>query len=241
MLEWKIAAQDGIYDFTPDEQEMADYILSFQSDPKEVAYVKHHMRRFLTTIKRIPPARNSSDRILELGSLGHLTPAIRKFSGYKEFFGGDHWNEDEEATIIKVEQPQGGDGVEFELRNFNVETDAFPYPDGYFQTILCCELLEHLISDPMHMFWECNRVLSMDGSILVSTPNISSCRAIEGILTFCTPYHFSQYNIQDRAGQHNGSIHRPNFNGLSKQRDSRLFSWKPRTCGSAQIRRYSIC
>jgi SAM-dependent methyltransferase len=203
MLEWKNAAQDGIYDFTPDEQEIANYILSFQNDPREISYVKHHMRRFLTTIKRIPPARNSSDRILELGSLGHLTPAIRKYSGYKEFFGGDHWNEAEKSTVITVAQPEGGEKVEFELRNFNVETDEFPYPDGFFQTVLCCELLEHLIRDPMHMLWECNRVLSTDGFLLVSTPNIASCQAIEGVLTFCTPYHFSQYNVTDRADQHN--------------------------------------
>ena len=203
MLNWKQEAHEGIYSFTPDEQEIADYLVSFQNDPRELAYVNHHMRRFLTTIKRIPPAGSTEDRILELGSLGHLAPAIKKYSGYKSFFGGDSWNEDEKETTIVVQRPDGTERVEFELKNFNVETDPFPYPDGYFHTVLCCELLEHLIRDPMHMLWECNRVIENDGYLLVSTPNISSCQAIEGVLTLCTPYHFAQYNLSDRADQHN--------------------------------------
>lgn len=203
ILDWKREAHEGIYTFTPDEQEIVDYLLSFQEDPPELAYVKHHMRRFLTTIKRIPPAGTSEDRILELGSLGHLAPAIKKYAGYQHFYGGDSWNEDEKTSTIVVQRPDGSERVEFELKNFNVETDPFPYPDGFFHTVLCCELLEHLLRDPMHMLWECNRVLENDGYLLVSTPNISSCQAIEGVLTLCTPYHFAQYNLKDRADQHN--------------------------------------
>jgi 2-polyprenyl-3-methyl-5-hydroxy-6-metoxy-1,4-benzoquinol methylase len=69
--------------------------------------------------------------------------------------------------------------------------------------VLCCELIEHLQSDPLHMLWECNRVLQPDGFLLLTTPNIASVRALEGVLIGCTPYLMSQYNRETPVDQHN--------------------------------------
>jgi hypothetical protein len=91
----------------------------------------------------------------------------------------------------------------FELHNFNVERDPFPYPDAHFRVALCCELIEHLQSDPLHMLWECNRVLEDNGYLVLTTPNITSARAIEGLLVGCAPYLLSQYNVRVSADQHN--------------------------------------
>src|SRR5262249_23444815 len=65
ILDWKKKAQDGLNDFSADEQEMADYILSFISAPRDRAYATLHMRRFIFTLQRIPPPRSSADRLLE--------------------------------------------------------------------------------------------------------------------------------------------------------------------------------
>jgi SAM-dependent methyltransferase len=203
IISWKTKAQDGIMNFTPEEQEMADYILSFLEDPKEIDYVRQHLRRFVSTLQRIPPAAEPSDRLLELGSLIHLAPAIRKYCGYREVAGADVWEGDEKVIRERVAQRQGGDEYIFELRNFDVERDTFPYPDGSFRTVLSCELIEHLQRDPMHMLWECNRVLRPGGHLLLTTPNIASCRAIEGLLVGCTPYLLSQYNRREVVDQHN--------------------------------------
>jgi len=203
ILAWKKTAQDGLDHFTPDEQETADYILSFISDPKEIHYVRQHLRRFVATLQRIPPAQRTSDRLLELGSLLHLTPAIKKYCGYGEICCADYWESDEQVTHEMLRQKNGPDTYTFELRNFNVERDRFPYPDGHFRTVICCELIEHLRSDPLHMLWECNRVLEPDGYLLLTTPNIASCRAIEGLLVGCAPYLLSQYNRREIADQHN--------------------------------------
>jgi hypothetical protein len=69
--------------------------------------------------------------------------------------------------------------------------------------VLCCELIEHLQSDPMHMLWESNRVLQENGYLLLTTPNITSCRAIEGLLVGCAPYLLAQYNLKETIDQHN--------------------------------------
>jgi 2-polyprenyl-3-methyl-5-hydroxy-6-metoxy-1,4-benzoquinol methylase len=102
-----------------------------------------------------------------------------------------------------LRQVNGPDSHTFELRNFNVEADKFPYPDSYFKTVLCLELIEHLQRDPLHMLWECNRVLVDGGHLLLTTPNIASARAIEGLLVGCTPYLFPQYNLKEVVDQHN--------------------------------------
>lgn len=208
ILDWKKIAHEGLNDFSPDEQETADYILSFLDDPKELHYVSQHLRRFVSTLQRIPPAQRDTDRFLELGSLSHIAPAIKKYCGYGEVHCADFWESEEKVSRESVTQKIVTPGAEaetqtFELRNFNVERDPFPYPDEHFHVVLCCELIEHLQSDPMHMLWECNRVLEPGGWLLVTTPNIAGCRAIEGLLVGCAPYLLSQYNVHQTADQHN--------------------------------------
>jgi SAM-dependent methyltransferase len=203
ILDWKKVSRDGLNNFSADEQEIADYILSFVDDAAEREYVKQHLRRFVGTIERIPPAQSSADRLLELGSLLHMTPAIKKFCGYHEICCADFWESDKKMVYETVMQKDGPEVHTFELHNFNVERDPFPFPDGHFRVALCCELLEHLQSDPMHMLWECNRVLADDGFLLLTTPNIASCRSIEGVLVGCAPYLLSQYNLKTPVDQHN--------------------------------------
>jgi SAM-dependent methyltransferase len=180
-----------------------DYILSFIHDADERHYISQHLRRFVATLQRIPPPQRSTDRLLELGSLLHLAPAIKKFCGYQEVYGADLWESEEQVVHETIKQAGGSESHIVELRNFNVEADPFPYPDGHFRVVLCCELLEHLQHDPLHMLWECNRVLMDDGFLLLTTPNIASARSLEGILIGCAPYLLSQYNRTTPADQHN--------------------------------------
>ncbi len=207
ILEWKKVAHEELDKFSPDEQEVVDYILSFVDDARELHYVRQHLRRFVATLQRIPPAQKSSDRLLELGSLSHIAPAIKKYCGYNEVHCADFWESDQASVVETVSQRKGDhrqpETHTFELRNFNVERDVFPYPDNHFRAVLCCELIEHLQSDPMHMLWECNRVLEPDGWLLLTTPNIASCRAIEGLLVGCAPYLLAQYNVRETVDQHN--------------------------------------
>ncbi len=204
ILDWKKVAHEELQNFTPDEQEVVDYILSFIEDEGERHYTMQHMRRFLGTMQRLPPPQRSTDRLLELGSLLHIAPAIRKFCGYQEICGADVWDSEKKMTYETLMQRRGGKELHtFELFNFNAEHDPFPFPDGHFRAVLCCELIEHLQSDPMHMLWECNRVLMEGGVLLLTTPNIASARSIEGLLVGCTPYLLSQYNRKTPVDQHN--------------------------------------
>jgi SAM-dependent methyltransferase len=203
ILDWKKVAHEGLNDFTPDEKEVVDYVLSFINDAAERHYVQQHMRRFLGTLERIPPPQSTGDRLLELGSLLHFAPALKKFTGYRHIIGADYWESDERTSTETLKQVKGKDEHKIELHNFNVEADRFPFPDKHFRVVLCCELIEHLQRDPLHMLWECNRVLQEDGFLLLTTPNIASARSIEGLLITCSPYLLSQYNRETPADQHN--------------------------------------
>ena len=205
IVEWKKTATEALHQFTADEQEIVDYILSFSPEAHPTAdhYAHQHLRRFVTTLQRIPPPRSTAARVLELGSEVHFTPALKKFGGYSQISCAN-WSELDSGVSqqITLKQRNGTDAMTFEINNFNAERDRFPYPDGHFSLVLCCEMLEHLAHDPMHTLWECNRVLEQDGYLLLTTPNLSSARSLEGVLLSCQPYLLSQYNLQNSGGQH---------------------------------------
>ncbi len=77
----------------------------------------------------------------------------------------------------------------------------FPLRKRYFSTILCCELLEHLVGDPMHMMIEINRVLKTGGHLVLTTPNIASMRAVAGILQGFHPMLFPAYIRPRESGE----------------------------------------
>ena len=70
---------------------------------------------------------------------------------------------------------------------FNVESDVWPFEDGSFDLVIACEMVEHLLLDPMHLFVEANRVLAQKGRLFVSTPNSSSWQNLIKVISFDTP------------------------------------------------------
>jgi hypothetical protein len=59
--------------------------------------------------------------------------------------------------------------------------------------VLCCELLEHLAADPMHMIAEINRILAPGGWLILTTPNITSFRSAQAVLHGYHPELFPSY------------------------------------------------
>ena len=67
-----------------------------------------------------------------------------------------------------------------------------------FDGVLICEVLEHLVRDPMWLLWEANRVLREGGWLLLTTPNCVSYRSLEkALLLMDNPQVFSRYNSRD--------------------------------------------
>ena len=156
-------------------------------------------KRILRASRRRWPSRllaGPDDRILEMGSYLQITPALQTRLGYGEVRGCYYGP----AGRVEHRSQTSANGEQFtcDIELFNAEKDRFPYADEYFSTVLCCELVEHLTEDPMHMMAEINRILRPGGHLVLTTPNIGSLRAIAAILAGYHPGFFPAY-IRPRA------------------------------------------
>ncbi|HZU24914.1 MAG TPA: glycosyltransferase [Bryobacteraceae bacterium] len=162
------------------------------------AYVSDHIDRLTRTLSMIPPG-GPEDRILEMGAYLQITPALKTKLGYGEvrgcYYGPAGKTEHRRITS------ETGEVFECDIELFDAERDDFPWPDAYFTTVLCCELLEHLQSDPMRMMSEINRVLRPGGHLLLTTPNIISERAISAMLLGYHPGFFPAYIRPSESGE----------------------------------------
>jgi glycosyltransferase involved in cell wall biosynthesis/SAM-dependent methyltransferase len=167
-----------------------EYILSWAPDSAAKSYIETHLTRFEKTLAITPPG-GSGDRILEMGAYLQITPALQTRLGYGEVHGCYYGpaGRVEPRTITS----SAGEQFSCDIELFDAEKDRFSYEDEYFSTVLCCELIEHLREDPMHMMSEINRILRPGGHLVLTTPNIGSLRAIGAILEGYHPGFFPAY------------------------------------------------
>ncbi len=153
-------------------------------------YFQTHAQRYLATLEMVPQAR-PGERLLELGAaFHHLTPTLRRLAGYEHIRCSDVWRGEPHA--VRAVRGEGGEEERFESDNFDVE-HPWPYADAAFDLVLCCEILEHLVLDPMALLSESNRVLRPGGRLLLTTPNLASAKAVAWLARGETPYCWSQF------------------------------------------------
>ncbi len=58
----------------------------------------------------------------------------------------------------------------------NIEADPLPYPDGCFDAVVCCQVLEHFSHSHLKPMREIHRVLKNAGIVEVDVPNVASFR-----------------------------------------------------------------
>src|SRR6185436_12358326 len=146
-----------------------------------------------------------ADRILEMGAYLQITPALRSHLGYGEvrgcYFG--KLGQVDHRTAVSAE----GETFVCDIDHFDAEMDSYPYPCGHFSTVLCCELIEHLYHDPMHLMSEVNRVLKPGGHFVLTTPNIAALRGVAAILQGYHPGFFHAYIKPAAPGQEADARH----------------------------------
>ncbi len=166
-----------------------EYIISWSPTEAARSYAATHLTRLERTLAITPPG-GADDRILEMGVYLQITAALKNRLGYGEVRGCYYGRAGE---VDRRTVTCNGEVFTVDVDLFDAEKDRFPYDDGYFATVLCCELLEHLTADPMHMMTEINRILKPGGHVVLTTPNLGSLRAISGILEGYHPGLFPAY------------------------------------------------
>jgi len=155
-------------------------------------YVDTHARRFHETLRRLPSFPHPP-AVLELGGIPYSMSILLR-TCYGAALDTISFYEVETAAASSHELVSA-DGTErhlFDVRSINVERDLFPFDDGRFDLVMCCEILEHLLINPSHMFYEAHRVLKPGGFIFVSTPNVlraANIRALQEGRNIYDAYH----------------------------------------------------
>lgn len=193
------AAKENVPPPVP-EPVRAEYLFGWAGESQSSrAYLQTHLTRLQRTLEIIPPGTPDS-RVLEMGAYMQITPVLRTKLGYGEVRGCYYGP----AGKVDRKEVESSDGDRFtcEIDLFDAERDRFPYCDDHFDTVLCCELIEHLPSDPMHMMSEISRILRVGGHLVLTTPNACSARAIAAILQGYHPGFFPAYiRPSDNGGE----------------------------------------
>ncbi|MGO9010164.1 MAG: glycosyltransferase [Bryobacteraceae bacterium] len=182
----------------PHNEAITPYLRGWAVDEESAGYIERHQTRLEKTLSMIPPG-GPDDRILEMGAYLQMTPALRDKLGYGEVRGCYYG----EAGRVDHRSVTSASGETFacKIDHFDAEKDPFPYPDDHFSTVLCCELIEHLFADPMHLMCEVNRILKPGGRLVLTTPNIAGLRAVAAILLGYHPGFFHSYLRPNEGGE----------------------------------------
>lgn len=155
-------------------------------------YLKHGLLRGWMTFRHLPIG-TGMEHLLDVGGMGGLfAPAYFDLFGYGK------------VTVLGNDAPESGhvtialkSGVcDIPAVQCDIEKDIWPFPDNTFDTIVCTEVLEHLLFDPMFAVSEMCRVLKPGGGVLITVPNTCSDECLLWLLNDMQPCSLRFYNTK---------------------------------------------
>ena len=153
-------------------------------------YVNGHRIRMLRTLEMVPEG-GPGKTLLDMGSFLQMAPVCKTIGGYQDVYACYLGKGKRSASIFSRE----GKEFQCQMDYFDAEKDNFPYRDAMFDTVLCCEVLPHMQRDPMWMMYEINRIMKVNGTLILSVPNAVSIKAVWKVLNGFHPGFFSNYII----------------------------------------------
>jgi len=163
------------------------------ADASTLNYFAGQRTRYIHTLAHLPVG-NEQQCALEVGSNELSNKLLKGVLGYGRV-DCTIW-----ASSNSAKKYEWNNIVFF---NVNLEQELIQVADETYDLVICCEVLEHLSLDPMFMLAELNRVLKPNGTIFLTTPNITSSRAIWNVLRGDVPYLYHQYLKPISPGRHN--------------------------------------
>lgn len=163
-------------------------------------YHEVHARRMARTIQTLDE-NELSGKLLEVGTSHFIPIAIKDLNIPVEITVTDFDLTKERSG--KMTCALNGKSTEVDVVRLNIEEEPLPFPDETFDTVVLCEVIEHMEVDPMFMLSEVNRVIKQGGKLILTTPNATSTRAIHKILNGREPYFYMQYQKKRTLYRHN--------------------------------------
>jgi SAM-dependent methyltransferase len=170
-------------------------------------YVSDSFWRFLHTWGLV---RQERGHCLEIGANPYFTTLLLDLHTDLTLRLTNYYGETESETTTETLRYRDSAGNTNE-RSFtsylvNVERDVFPFADDEFDVVLLCEVLEHLLMDPLAALREIHRVLQPGGRLVVTTPNVSRLQNVVAMTAGLNIY--DPYSGYGPYGRHNREYNR---------------------------------
>lgn len=166
------------------------------------AYLHEDFERFVHTWGL---TRGLSGRCLEIGANPYFTTVLLREHSVLELtltnFFGPTGGIASQGVTYRRRDALGPSAHPFEYHVVNVETDPLPFADGHFDVVLFCEVIEHLLSDPVAALIEIKRVLRQGGTLILTTPNVARLENVARLIAGANVY--DPYSGYGPYGRHN--------------------------------------
>jgi SAM-dependent methyltransferase len=171
------------------------------------AYVQDSFWRFLHTWGLV---RDKRGACLEIGANPYFTTLLLDEYTDLELTLTNYYGESPSETTTETlcyRHPKG-EAVEktFTSHLLNVEQEPFPFEEDAFDVVLFCEVIEHLLMDPLAALREINRVLCTDGQLILTTPNVNRLENVLNMISGANVY--DPYSGYGPYGRHNREYNR---------------------------------
>ena len=178
-------------------------------------YHKAHAARLTRTGELLYQHAAHATKILELGTSGFIPMLCRETMPHIAV-EATHFDRSIKSRT-DVEFALGPHTITTPCYSLDLEYGNLPVLDETYDIVLCCEVLEHMEVDPMHMLAEVNRVLKTGGLMLLTTPNITSTRALHKMLVDgLEPHFYMQYHRDKSYNRHNYEYSAPTLVNVLK-------------------------
>ena len=200
------------------EKELFDWLknVCVEGAPKKEMeqYCTSDFRRFIYTFGLVNESISlqGGGRCLELGSNPYFTTMLLKnFTSIDltlaNYFEERHPNGvfSQKVNCLEFYPQKQEDAkkhkINFHYHHFNIEEDDFPFEDGSFHIVLFCEIIEHLLMNPVKVLLEIRRILKPGGQLILTTPNVSRLENVARMLSGTNIY--DPYSGYGPYGRHN--------------------------------------
>ena len=170
----------SIQEVTPEEGPLLDW---------HRKYGANHAVRLALDLDILKRTVDVSGKVLEIGSAPLIFTQAAARTGY-DIIGCD----------IAPERYANAIGRNaLKVIKCNVEQDALPFIDNFFDAVVFNEIFEHLRINPVFTLKEVLRVLKPSGTLMLSSPNL---RSLQGLINFllhnrafsCSANPFLEFN-----------------------------------------------
>jgi SAM-dependent methyltransferase len=189
------------------EEELFNFLKSVlvaDAPPQEMAnYCQQDFRRFVYTYGLV---KDFSGKCLELGANPYFTTILLQEFTQLDLSLANYFGSHIDRLVVQevnYKDYRAGKKVSIKLESshFNIEEENFPFKDAEFDVVLFCEIIEHLLMNPVAVLKEIKRILKPNGALILTTPNVSRLENVTKMISGTNIY--DPYSGYGPYGRHN--------------------------------------